>query len=213
MSRFSSASLWRYSWLVCLLSGMLLASCGQNATARQNVVQAGQTSAQVGRTSAQGCDIEVSWARFYSSLTELKRATELDLAVQGTFTAVQATQGDAPSAGPSTPLMTDFSFTISKVLLDPHHVLGGSSSSITIRQAGGQIGATVHQVCGDPLFRVDETAILFLHHSDAGQYFVMGGPSGRFVVHDGLVQPVNDEGVRLPAGLTEQQFYTMVQAG
>lgn len=48
--------------------------------------------------------------------------------------------------------------------------------------------------------------------SSAGQYFVAGGPSGRFEVHNGLVQPVKDEGVRLPAGLTEQQFYALLQA-
>ena len=202
MSRFSFASLWRYSWSICLLSGiLLLASCGQNAVT-------GQTSARVGGTSAPVCDIEVSWAKFYGSLTELKQATGLDLVVQGTFTAMR---GDASSGARSTPLMTNFSFTISKVLLDTHH-LSNRSASITVRQTGGSIGDTVHQVCDDPLFHVGENAILFLHQSDAGQYFVVGGPSGRFEVHDGLVQPVNDEGVRLPTGLTEQQFYALLQA-
>lgn len=38
------------------------------------------------------------------------------------------------------------------------------------------------------------------------------GSFGTFEVHDGLVQPVNDAGVRLPAGLTEQRFYAMLQA-
>ncbi|HLG65772.1 MAG TPA: hypothetical protein VKY19_27880 [Ktedonosporobacter sp.] len=202
MSRFPFASLWRYAWLICLLFGMLmLASCGQNTLT-------GQTSVRVGGTSAPVCDIEVSWAKFYGSITELKQATGLDLVVQGTFTAVQ---GNASSGARNTPLMTNFSFTISKMLLDTHH-LSNRSSSITIRQTGGNIGGTVHQVCGDPLFHVGEKAILFLHRSDAGQYFVVGGPSGRFEVHDGLVQPVNDEGVRLPAGLTEQQFYALLQA-
>jgi hypothetical protein len=39
----------------------------------------------------------------------------------------------------------------------------------------------------------------------------MGGPSGRFEVRKGLVQPVNNEGVKLPSSLTEQQFYIMLQ--
>jgi hypothetical protein len=206
MSRFSLAPFWRYSLPFCLLSGvlLLLASCGQNATA-------GQTSVQVGGTSAQGCDIEVSWAMGYGSLKELKRATALDLAIQGTFTTIQSTQGQAPPSRQNGPLTTDFSFLISKVLLDPHHLLNSSSSTITIHQTGGRLGNTLHQVCDDPLFRVGEEAILFLHQFSPGQYFVMGGPSGRFEVRKGLVQPVNNEGVKLPSGLTERQFYIMLQ--
>src|SRR5258708_4515529 len=113
MSRFSLTPFWRYSLLFCLLSVVLvlLASCGQNTTA------AGQTSAKAGGTSAQSCDIEVSWAMGYGSLKELKRATALDLAVQGTFTTIQNTQGQASSNGQNGPLTTDFSFKISKVLL------------------------------------------------------------------------------------------------
>nr|MDQ2717743.1 hypothetical protein [Chloroflexota bacterium] len=60
MLRFSRPLLWRYSLLFCLLSGavLLLASCGQNATARQ-------TLTRVGRGPSQGCNIEVDWAIHY----------------------------------------------------------------------------------------------------------------------------------------------------
>lgn len=154
--------------------------------------------------------MQASWAMGYRSLKELKQATALDLAVRGTFTAIQGTQGQAPSSGSSDLLSTDFSFTINKVLLDPHHLFN-SSSSVTIHQTGGRVGSTLHQVCDDPLFRIGEEAILFLHQFSPGQYFVMGGPSGRFEVRQDLVEPVNDEGVKLPAGLNEQQFYIMLQ--
>ncbi|MEO6888691.1 MAG: hypothetical protein ABI456_05905 [Ktedonobacteraceae bacterium] len=140
----------------------------------------------------------------YASLKELKRAEGLDLAVQGTFTTILNTQGSGPPS-------TDFSFVISKVLLDPHHLLKYPSASITIHQIGGWQGNTLHQACGDPLFQVGEKAILFLHQGSPGQYFVIGDPSGRFEDHRGIVQPVNDGGVQLPSNLTEQQFYALLQ--
>ncbi|GCE29229.1 hypothetical protein KDA_47130 [Dictyobacter alpinus] len=207
MSRFSLIPFWRYPLLFCLFSGvlLLLASCSQNTTA-------GQTSTQAGGTSTQGCDIEVSWAVGYGSLKELKQARVLDLTVQGTFTAIQSTQGQASPSGQNNLLSTDFTFLISKVLLDPHHFLKDSYSKITIHQTGGSIGNTLHQVCGDPLFGIGEEAILFLQQLSPGHYFVMGGPSGRFDVRKGLVQPINDEGVKLPQGATEQQFYTLLSA-
>ena len=207
MSRCSLAPYWQYARLVCLISGalLLLASCGQSDTA-------GQTSAQAGGTSPQGCDMEVSWAVGYGSLQELKRAEGLDLAVQGTFTSILSTHGQVnPPNGQDGPLSTTFSFVISRVLLDPHHLLKSSAGTLTIHQTGGRLGNTLHQVCGDPLFQVGEEAILFLHQFSPGQYFVIGGPSGRVEVHNGLVQPVNDEGVKLPSGLTEQQFYALLQ--
>lgn len=149
---------------------------------------------------------------FYETLGELKRATALDLAVQGVFTTILSTQGqENPSSGSNGPISTNFSFTISKVLLDPHHLLTSSPTHITIHQTGGWQGNTLHQVCGDPLFRISEGTILFLHQFSPGQYLVIGGPSGRFEVHHGFVQPVNDEGVKLPPNLTEQQFDALLQ--
>ncbi|MBA2288474.1 MAG: hypothetical protein H0W02_23605 [Ktedonobacteraceae bacterium] len=199
MLRFSRAPVWRYCLLICFLSTafLLLAGCGQNATARQ-------TSTRVGRAPSQSCDIEVDWAMHYGSLKGLKRAEGLDLAVQGTFTTMLNTQGSGPPS-------SDFSFVIGKVLLDPHHLLKRPFTSITIHQIGGWQGNTLHQACGDPLFQVGEKAILFLYHGSPDQYFVIGGPSGRFEDHNGIVQPVNAQGVQLPSNLTEQQFYALLQ--
>ncbi len=176
---------------------LLLAGCGQNADASQPLTSTGG----VGATN---CDIQVSWALGYRSLKELKQARELDLAVQGTFTALQSTQGQFSSGD----LSTEFSFVPNKVLLDPQQL---SQAEITIHQTGGRSNNTLHQVCGDPLFQIGEEAILFLRQFSPGQYLVIGGPSGRFAVRKGFVQPNNDEGVKLPANLTEQQFYTMLQ--
>ncbi|HEX7734608.1 MAG TPA: hypothetical protein VF458_07090 [Ktedonobacteraceae bacterium] len=156
--------------------------------------------------------MQANWAMSYSSLHELKHASALDLAVQGTFTKIVRTQGQfAPSNGQDALLSTDFSFAVSKVLLDSHHAPGNAPANFTVHQSGGWLGGTLHQVCDDPLFQAGEEAVLFLHEFQPGQYYVMGGPSGRFEVRGGLVQPVNDEGVKLPANLTTARFYALFQ--
>jgi hypothetical protein len=147
----------------------------------------------------------VSWTKGYSSLKGLKQ--DADLGVQGHFTAVVDTPNDSSGL-----VSTDFTFTITRVLWDPHHQIPGSTSNITIHQTGGCIGDTLYRVDDDPLFQIGEEAILFLHQFSPDQYYVIGGPSGRFEVRNGLVQPVNDEGVKLPSGLTEQQFYALLRS-
>ena len=83
--------------------------------------------------------------------------------------------------------------------------------SLTLRQTGGVDNGTRYVVEDDPLFQRGEQAVLFLHEFSSGHYYVVGGPSGRFLVQGGNVKPVNDEGVHLPATLTESGFYTQVQ--
>ncbi len=201
MSRFSLGACHKHVLFGCILAGLLvlLAGCGVNAGAFQT-----------GGVPAQRCSIEVSWAKGYHSLAELKHAPELDLAVQGKITAVTATTDHEPDVS------TDFTFTITSVLLAAHqHPKGlvsrdgepAQTSSLTIHQ-GGSEGC---QVSDDPLFQIGDEAILFLHQFSPGHYYVIGGPSGRFVVRDGLVQPINDEGVKLSSSTTEEQFDAMVQ--
>lgn len=205
MLRFSSASAVRWFPTLCLISGVLLLAvgCGQNATSGQ----AQQTSVDGKSASTQNCDMQASWAEGFNSLKSLKQAKDLDLAVQGKFTKILSTEGSMNPSGDS--LFTNLVFTVSKVLLSSHNQLNGSVRDITIHQSGGLQGNTLHQVCGDPLFQVGEEAILFLHQFSPGHYMVIGGPSGRFVVRDGLVQSVGDFGVKLPAGLSVQQYYAL----
>ena len=53
---------------------------------------------------------------------------------------------------------------------------GTGGSEITIKQTGGDNV----QVEDDPLLQVGESAVLFLHQFADGQYFIVGGPTGRF---------------------------------
>lgn len=200
MLHFSFASFRRSSLFCCLLSGalLLLAGCGQNAGASQ-------TGAQPACKPNHIVEVEESLVKSYQSLISLKQ--DADLGVQGHVTAVV----DTASPDESGLAYTDFTLNITHVLWDPHHQVSGSTSSVTIRQTGGCAGGTLYKVADDPLFQVGEEAILFLHQFSSGQYYILGGPTGRFEVRHGIVQPVNDEGVHLPPNLTEQQFYALFQ--
>jgi hypothetical protein len=140
--------------------------------------------------------LDSSWAKLYHSLKDLKH--DADLVVQGSVSQVLDTQ--APSQTTPYP-MTDFLFTVTRVLHDPAHRLLGSL--LTLHQTGGVIGRTLYQVGDDPLFRTGEQDILFLHEYQSGFYFVLGGPSGRFLVEHGQVRPINDEGVAYSGPLSD----------
>jgi hypothetical protein len=143
----------------------------------------------------QGDHLVVSWAVLYHDLSSLKRAS--DLAVVGTITAIAAQ--DVEDNIP----FTDFRFGIGDILYSPHPFQG---STLIVHQTGGLLNGKEVSVEDDSLFQIGEEAILFLRQLSPGHYAVAGGPSGRFRLHNGLVTPITDEGVRLNWPLTEQEF-------
>ncbi len=137
-----------------------------------------------------------SWAMSYPDLHSLKQAA--DLAIRGNIASVAdvTTEQDIP--------YTDFTVSVSRVLINRS---GVQLSAILLHQAGALEGNTLYQVDEDPLFQVGEQVILFLHEYAPGRYFVLGGPAGRFEVgSDGMVKPVNEQGIQL-APMPEAQFY------
>jgi len=145
-----------------------------------------------------------SWAHWYRDTRVLKQAS--DVVVMGTVAG--AGRITASTAEPGI-VLTDYPFTIDTVVSDPQHRLQGAT--ITIRQTGGIVGTTRYLVEGDPLFEPNERAVLFLHEFGPGQYYVEGGPSGRFVVQNGLVRPVASDGVQLTAPMSEAAFVDSIR--
>lgn len=145
-----------------------------------------------------------SWAILYHDMKSLKSAA--DLSVVGTISAVSAVSKDQDGI-----VYTDFLFVTQATLLDPQYRLSGTGSSVIIHQTGGMIGSTLYQMEDDPLFQVGEQAILFLHEYSPEHYYVIGGPSGRFRLQNGLVSSINDEGVALTAPLTQAEFISRIQ--
>ncbi len=131
--------------------------------------------------SGQQVFMGASWAESYPDLHSLKNAS--DLVVLGTFT--RATQ--EPQADSHSPVFTDFDFTVTRILANPKK--SGILGNITIHQTGGTVNGLLYQFDSDPLFQVGEQAVLFLRQYAPNQFFVIGGPNGRFEVKNGLVTP------------------------
>jgi hypothetical protein len=145
--------------------------------------------------------LEASWAGNYPDLHSLKQAA--DLAIRGRIAGVASVTTEQ-----GTPY-TDFNVSVSKVLVSRS---GARPSTILLHQTGALEGNTLYQIDDDPLFQVGEQVILFLHEYAPGRYFVLGGPRGRLEVDkDGLVRPINNEGLKL-APTPEGQFENMVES-
>lgn len=145
--------------------------------------------------------IAASWAVGYHDLASLKKAS--DVAVAGSIAGIagQTANGQIP--------FTDFTFAIQQVIYDPHQMATGKT--LLIHQTGGIVNGQTVSISDDPLFKVGEHDVLFLHQYSPGHFFVEGGPSGRFVVRNGLVSPISGEGVKLSGSVTEADFIAQIQ--
>jgi hypothetical protein len=142
-------------------------------------------------TSPKIVSMDASWAQHYSDLPSIKK--DAYLAVRGKITSVASTSAPAHA-----PMSTYFNLTIEEILWNPHHEALQSGSKIVIHQEGGLVNGVLYQTDDDPLLQVGEETILFLHQYAPGQYFVQGGPSGRFKVNNGTVTPISSDGMPLP---------------
>jgi hypothetical protein len=164
----------------CLIIGFLLAlsACGQQTSAANQQPSYTKT-----------VNIEASWAIAYNDVKSAKAAS--DAVLLGTIESVKSVTGGGSAAGV---VATDFVFKIEQTIVDAHHLLHGST--IIIHQTGGITNDTKYEVSDDPLFQVNEHALLFLRIYQPGYAFVVGGPSGRFIVENNLVKPrFNAEGM------------------
>lgn len=181
---------------MCFIVGLavcglvLLSACSQSAQTNQ----APQTP--------QTIKWDASWSRLYHDLGSLKQAS--DLAVVGSITGVSRVITDSKGI-----VSTLFVFSVSRVVWNPHHL--AQHSSLIINQTGGIVHKVLYEIGDDPLFEVGEQAVLFLHQYKPGYFYVEGGPSGRFTVQNGMVKPINDEGVVFSTPLSEADFLTKIQ--
>lgn len=182
---------------------LLLGSCGTGVAQHSTATDA-TTVPLVGYHPDKTVTYGASWAGSAHDLQSLKR--DADLSVEGTITKVSGVTTDQGGI-----VFTDFVLAVTTTLLDPGRRVKSANTTIIIHQTGGMVGSTLFQMEDDPLFQVGEQAILFLHEYSPGYYFVLSGPVGRFVVRNGLVSPINDEGIALDAPLSVAAFITKVQ--
>jgi hypothetical protein len=123
-------------------------------------------------------------ATYYANIAEL--SLDADLIAYGEIDRVIEVQTRTIShtdRGDILHYYTDFSFNTS-------HILKGDETKEAIIHQMGAAGKMV--VIGDPLFESGEEYILFLHKTESGIYYVLGGPQGRFKVEDSKVYSMDN---------------------
>ncbi|BCW83324.1 MAG: hypothetical protein J0I04_00990 [Paenarthrobacter ureafaciens] len=153
-------------------------------------------SPEAGVSSSPGATVgmDASWAEGYDNLRDLKAHSSI--AVEGSFTRI------IDESSIKTVPITDFEFTVDKVLHDPPGSLK-EGTRLTVRQTGGYVDGVLHQISDDPLFKISESAVLFLKEPEPGLFYVVGGPSGRFEVINGKVTPFDVQGTKVDGTLED----------
>ncbi len=119
--------------------------------------------------------LHASWAQNYNSVHDL--ATDADAVVIARVTGI-ATEG--PDVSTPSVLATRFQLAVQRT------VKGVPGTSLVVKQTGGTDAGLTQLMEGDPLLVVGDDYLLYLRQVHdgpyAGDYFVLGGPAGRFGV-------------------------------
>ena len=147
----------------------------------------------------------VDWAEGYMSIEAMAQAPEVDVIARGVIKDVE---------------YDGFNYnTESKFLFKPHWTLKGLSTArpLWIHQTGGvtPLGET-YVPFNNPLIQVGDVLVLFLHQCKwaPNEYYVVGGPQGRFVVQGGQVYSIGEvyespnELVQRQVSMMTMQFHT-----
>jgi len=118
----------------------------------------------------------------YGDIPSLK--ADADLVARGEIVGCRSVNSQETAIGSI--YFTDFSFQIESVLHG-----AASQSAIVIHQTGGIVGGRTVEVMEDPLMEVGDRYVLFLKQGTSELYYVLGGPQGRFVVHDERVSSLS----------------------
>lgn len=143
-----------------------------------------------------------SWAKAYTSVAALKQ--DADLAVDGTIARIVGVTKESNNL-----IFTDYGLTVQSVAFNPHKA--EISKEIVIHQTGGVVGNTRFEFLDNPLFHTGEHVVLFLQGYSPGHYFVIGGPTGRFRVQSGLVEPLSKDGIKFVGPMSEEAFLAVVR--
>jgi hypothetical protein len=133
-----------------------------------------------------------SWGEYYKATSDLK--TNADFAIDGTVS--ELSDAVFPSDAPV--------FTM--VTIDVNRELWRRSSyqsvpkKFTLEQTGGIRQNVKFEVEDDPLFTVGEHVALFVREYAPGKFKIVGGPTGRFVVLEGIARAIAPDAIALPEG-------------
>lgn len=172
-------------YLSMLACGGLLVSCTHVAKTAQPRPEA---------TSALA-----SWAHGYKSLEELVSAADIIVVATIVGPAIIDTDGGSEHSVSS--------MRVEAVLKD--YKRRANIDWFSVRQTGTRVATNA---LGDPIFERGQRVVLFMREYRDNVGVVLSGPNGRFDLKNGQVFAAGSAQIKLPAGLSEQQFAAQVMA-
>jgi hypothetical protein len=92
-------------------------------------------------------------------------------------------------------LVTDIVFRVEQILRGAPDIAG---ATIIVSHLGGSDGANQYVMEAEPLSEVGQEYLLFLERTPEGNYVVVGGGQGRYLVQDGRLRALTTEAEALP---------------
>lgn len=147
--------------------------------------------------------MDASWHIRYIDVKSAKQDPELNIILAGTVLSLK------PAQMTNGLVTTDAVFHVTRIAWNPQKLSIGST--ILVRAPGGTIGNTRYELDDFPMYRVGEQEVLFLHVDQrTGLSGTLGGPSGRLLVQNGIVKPLNSEGMPVPPNTSENAFLASI---
>jgi hypothetical protein len=190
------------AWILVLATGLAAAACRaqpRSASKRSDRPDQNRISQAAPNTKTpEHVTMFMSWAVWYTSLSELKQNS--DFAIQGSITAVAPTV--QPAAGPVYTMVT---VTAARVVWQ-RDSSATIPASVTFEQTGGTYQNDTFEVEDDPLYQIGDPVVLFFKEWTPGKFRVSGGPTGRFDVKKDGVRPIVPNGIQIAAGTGVDTF-------
>jgi len=129
--------------------------------------------------------IDADWVNLYPNFKEL--ADSSDLIIRGVVldSISYKLELSEPTSAPL--LLTNYTIKIEEIIKGYE-----DSEIINVRMTGGRLDGKVISVRGCPLMKKGETVILFLKRFAKDNYYVIGGPQGRFIIKGGKVYSLGE---------------------
>ena len=126
-------------------------------------------------------EYHVSYPYEYNNITEM--SGDSDLIINGYVTESKII-GDING---HELLFTDYTIKVTDVYKGKLSV-----NEIVVKQTGANVYGLKRQIQEDPLMTKDVTMILFLKEYEKNKYFIIGGPQGRFEIHDDKIYSLGE---------------------
>lgn len=129
-------------------------------------------------------ETQVSWPYKYEDIKELSE--DSDIIIKG---YVVSSENILDLLGN---LCTPMAFTDYKIQVT--QVIKGDikEKEVIVRQTGGTYVGVKQEISDDPLMQKGTTMILFLKEFDYNQYYITGGPQGRYEVHNNKIYSIGE---------------------